>query len=93
MYLGKIVETGSYGQLYTDPKHPYTQALLSAVPTTDTNARKERIILTGDVPSPIDPPSGCRFHPRCPKRMAVCDQTEPELKDVGDGYYVACHLY
>jgi len=93
MYLGKIVETGSYRNLYTDPKHPYTQALLSAVPTTDTSARRERIILTGDVPSPINPPSGCRFHPRCPKRMAVCDQTEPELKDVGDGYYVACYLY
>jgi len=93
MYLGKIVETGSYRKLYTDPKHPYTQALLSAVPTADTNARRERIILTGDVPSPINPPSGCRFHPRCPKRMAVCDQTEPELKDVGDRYYVACHLY
>ncbi len=93
MYLGKIVETGSYRELYIHPKHPYTQALLSAVPTADTKTRKERIILTGDVPSPIDPPSGCRFHPRCPKRMEICDQMEPELKDAGDAHFVACHLY
>ncbi len=93
MYLGKIVETGAYRALYTQPKHPYTQALLSAVPTVDMKTRQERIILTGDVPSPIDPPSGCRFHPRCPKRMEICDQTEPELKDVGEADFVACHLY
>ena len=93
MYLGKIVETTSFRKLYTRPKHPYTQALLSAVPTADVKARKERIILTGDVPSPINPPAGCRFHPRCPRRMPICDQTEPELKDVGQAHYVACHLY
>ena len=93
MYLGKIVETCSYRKLYTTPKHPYTRALLSAVPTADTKTRKERIILTGDVPSPIDPPSGCRFHPRCPSRMEICDRIEPELKDLGDAHYVACHLY
>lgn len=93
MYLGKIVETTSFRALYTNPKHPYTQALLSAIPTASTKNRRERIILTGDVPSPIDPPAGCRFHPRCPKRMDGCDQTEPELKDTGDEHYVACHLY
>ena len=93
MYLGKIVESTSYRELYTNPMHPYTQALLSAVPTADMKSRKKRIILTGDVPSPIDPPSGCRFHPRCPKRMDICDQTEPELRDAGEKHYVACHLY
>ncbi len=93
MYLGKIVETTSFRELYTNPKHPYTQALLSAIPTADTKNSRERIILTGDVPSPIDPPAGCRFHPRCPKRMDGCDQTEPELKDAGNGHYVACYLY
>ena len=93
MYLGKIVESTIYGELYTNPRHPYTEALLSAVPTADMKSRKKRIILTGDVPSPIDPPSGCRFHPRCPKRMDICDQTEPELKDAGEKHYVACHLY
>ena len=93
MYLGKIVESTSYRELYTNPMHPYTQALLSAIPTSDMKSRKKRIILTGDVPSPIDPPSGCRFHPRCPKRMDICDQTEPELRDAGEKHYVACHLY
>lgn len=93
MYLGIIVESTSYRELYTNPMHPYTQALLSAVPTADMKSRKKRIILTGDVPSPIDPPSGCRFHPRCPKRMDICDQTEPELKDAGQEHFVACHLY
>jgi len=93
MYLGKIVESTTYRELYTNPKHPYTEALLSAIPTADMKNRKKRIILTGDVPSPIDPPSGCRFHPRCSKRMDICDKTEPELKDTGEKHYVACHLY
>ena len=93
MYLGKIVESTTYRELYTNPKHPYTEALLSAIPNADMKNRKKRIILTGDVPSPIDPPSGCRFHPRCSKRMDICDQTEPELKDTGEKHYVACHLY
>jgi len=93
MYLGKIVESTTYRELYTNPKHPYTEALLSAIPTADMKNRKKRIILTGDVPSPIDPPSGCRFHPRCSKRMDICDQTEPELRDAGEKHYVACHLY
>ena len=93
MYLGKIVETTSYRNLYTDPKHPYTQALLSAVPTTDPNSRKARIILTGDVPSPIAPPAGCRFHPRCSFRREGCDGQEPPLRDLGDDHQVACYLY
>ena len=93
MYLGKVVETASYHNVYTNPKHPYTQALLSAIPVADPKAKKERMILKGDVPSPINPPSGCAFHPRCPHRMDVCDQETPELKDIGDNHLVACYLY
>ena len=83
MYLGKVVENASAEDLYSSPKHPYTQALLSAIPIPDPNFKKERIILTGDVPSPIQPPSGCFFHPRCPSAKADCSQTRPELKRVG----------
>ena len=93
MYLGKIVETASYRDLYTDPKHPYTQALLTAVPDPDPRATREKSILRGDVPSPINPPSGCYFHPRCAHRMEGCDQGEPALKDIGGDHYVACYLY
>lgn len=93
MYLGKTMEMGSYKDLYTDPKHPYTQALLSAIPVPDPKVTKDRIILKGDVPSPINPPPGCTFHPRCAYRMAVCDKDEPEIKDVGDNHFVACYLY
>jgi oligopeptide/dipeptide ABC transporter ATP-binding protein len=93
MYLGKIVELGSYKDIYNDPKHPYTQALLSAIPVPDPKAKKERVILKGDVPSPINPPSGCHFHPRCAYRKDECDQSEPPLKQIGDGRYVACYLY
>ncbi len=93
MYLGKIVETASYRDLYTDPKHPYTQALLTAVPVPDPRAAKEKSIVKGDVPSPINPPSGCHFHPRCAHRMEGCDQGEPALKDIGGEHYVACYLY
>ncbi len=93
MYLGKIVETASYLDLYINPKHPYTQALLSAVPVPDPRAVKDRTILKGDVPSPINPPSGCYFHPRCAHRMEGCDQGEPALKDIGGNHYVACYLY
>ena len=92
MYLGKIVETASYRDLYISPKHPYTQALLSAVPVPDPRAVKDRTILKGDVPSPINPPSGCYFHPRCAHRMEGCDQGEPALKDIGGEHYVACIL-
>lgn len=93
MYLGKIVESAVYSDLYGSPKHPYTQALLSAVPVPDPTRKKERIILKGDVPSPIDPPPGCRFHTRCPKRMAICDKEDPEIVDFGNGHTAACHLY
>jgi len=92
MYLGKIVEMAAYRDIYANPKHPYTQALLSAVPVPDLSAKSKRIILGGDVPSPINPPSGCRFHPRCPHCMDICPQEEPELNDPADEHWVACHL-
>ena len=92
MYLGKIVEMAPFQNVYLSPKHPYTQALLSAVPVPDPRGAKKRVILTGDVPSPINPPAGCRFHPRCPKRMEICDREEPPLKDLGGKHYVACFL-
>jgi oligopeptide/dipeptide ABC transporter ATP-binding protein len=93
MYLGKIMEMGSYKAVYTDPKHPYTQALLSAIPIPDPKTSKKRIVLKGDVPSPIHPPPGCTFHPRCAHRMEVCDKTPPILKDLGGDHEVACYLY
>lgn len=93
MYLGKIMEMATYDELYSNPKHPYTQALLSAIPVADPKAKKERIILQGDVPSPINPPSGCPFHPRCNYRMDGCDQDMPLLKDIGGDHYVSCYLY
>jgi len=93
MYLGKIVELASYNSLYDNPKHPYTQALLSAIPVPDPRAGRKRIILRGDVPSPIHPPSGCRFHPRCAQKMEGCDQHQPVLGDVAVDHQVACFLY
>ena len=93
MYLGKVVESSAYNNVYADPKHPYTQALLSAIPKPDPRAKKERMILKGDVPSPINPPPGCAFHPRCPHRMDICDKNVPGLKDIGDNHTVACYLY
>jgi len=93
MYLGKIVEAASYRDLYRDAKHPYTQALLSAVPVPDPRKARGKQVLTGDVPSPINPPPGCHFHPRCPHRMEPCDRAEPILKDIGGHHYVACYLY
>jgi len=93
MYLGKVVESAAYKDVYANPKHPYTQALLSAVPVPDPKTRKERIILKGDVPSPINLPAGCAFHPRCAFRMNRCDKGEPELRDLGANHYVACYLY
>ena len=92
MYLGKIVELASDKALYENPQHPYTEALLSAVPIPDPTVKKKRIILQGDVPSPINPPSGCHFHTRCPYKEKVCEEVEPEFKDIGGGHWVACHL-
>lgn len=92
MYLGKIMELAGYRQLYAGPRHPYTKALLSAIPVPKPNQVKEKVLLTGDVPSPINPPSGCRFHTRCPEVMDVCRAEEPLLTDTGSGHYVACHL-
>jgi oligopeptide transport system ATP-binding protein len=95
MYLGKIVEMADRNDLYDNPLHPYTKALLSAVPIPDPviEKRRERIILTGDVPSPINPPSGCHFHTRCPYVMDVCKRIDPIFADQGGGHHVACHLY
>lgn len=93
MYLGLIVELASRDELYEHPQHPYTQALLSSVPIPDPkkDRMRKRIILSGDVPSPINPPSGCRFHPRCPIAMDICSQAEPEWKELAPQHYAACH--
>ena len=90
MYLGQIVETAPYRNIYTDARHPYTQALLSAVPTFDISATYEMSVLTGDVPSPIHPPPGCRFHPRCPIRMDECNRIAPAMQEVAPGHFAAC---
>jgi len=92
MYLGKIVEIGGRDQIFDNTLHPYTEALLSAVPTPDPDVKRERIILEGDVPSPIDPPAGCRFHPRCWLRIPVCSEIVPALTEVGGGHAAACHV-
>jgi oligopeptide transport system ATP-binding protein len=92
MYLGRIVESAAAKEVYESPRHPYTAALLSAIPHPDPRARQERILLTGEIPSPIHPPAGCRFHPRCPHAMDICTRVEPELHDYG-GVSVACHLH
>ncbi len=90
MYLGKIVEISSREQLFRNPLHPYTKALMSAIPIPDPAVKRERIILQGDVPSPLNPPKGCRFHPRCPVVMDICSQEEPPLVDIADGHMAAC---
>jgi oligopeptide transport system ATP-binding protein len=92
MYLGRIVELATDKALYQNPLHPYSQALLSAVPIPDPEVQKEKILLQGDVPSPMNPPAGCSFHTRCPEAKEVCSRQEPTLQDMGDGHWVACHL-
>ena len=93
MYLGRIVELATARELYTTPLHPYTEALLSAMPVPDPSFKRKRIVLQGDVPSPIHPPTGCHFHTRCPKAQTdLCRQQAPELKQSSDGHWVACHL-
>ena len=93
MYLGKAIEQAPYAALYGEPKHPYTRALLSAAPVSDPLREKKRIILKGDVPSPISPPTGCRFHTSCPEKMTICEKEEPPFRELHDGHYTACHLY
>ncbi|AGK97924.1 ABC transporter ATP-binding protein [Clostridium pasteurianum] len=95
MYLGKLVEIAESNELYKNPLHPYTQALLSAIPIPDPDAaaNNKRIMLQGEIPSPIDPPPGCRFRERCSYAKPICKELEPELKDQGNGHCVACHLY
>ncbi|MDE0582968.1 MULTISPECIES: ABC transporter ATP-binding protein [Planococcus] len=93
MYLGNLVELASNKDLYKEPLHPYTQALISAIPEPNPAKRKERIVLKGDVPSPQNPPAGCPFHTRCPMAMEICSQEKPALAEVRPGHQVACHLY
>ncbi len=93
MYLGKIVESAESTALFRKPLHPYTEALLSAVPNADPDRKKKRIILAGDPPSPMNPPEGCHFHTRCSKVLPVCSTLAPVLRDVGNGRFVACHLH
>jgi oligopeptide/dipeptide ABC transporter ATP-binding protein len=91
MYLGKLVEVAPAEELFAQPLHPYTQALISSIPVPDPRARRERNVLEGDVPSPINPPSGCYFHTRCAYVRDQCCQVEPPLRQVGEGSQVACH--
>jgi oligopeptide/dipeptide ABC transporter ATP-binding protein len=97
MYLGRIVELADRDTLYRDARHPYTRSLLSAVPVPDPDRRSRRIVLAGDVPSPARPPSGCRFHPRCPLaaergELARCSADDPPLREISPGHWVACHF-
>lgn len=92
MYLGKVVESGNTDEVVFDPRHPYTEALLLAVPSPDPTAERAKVILKGEVPTPINPPSGCRFHPRCPYAFEICPREEPLLTDIGRKHLVACHL-
>ncbi len=93
MYLGNLVETGNTEDIFSKPLHPYTQALFSAIPMPDPDIKKDRILLQGDIPSPANPPAGCKFHTRCSKCMEKCKNTVPTPKDMGNGHVVCCHLY
>ena len=93
MYLGGLVETGETDDIFSNPLHPYTKALFSAIPMPDPDIKKERILLEGDIPSPANPPSGCKFHTRCKDCMEICKKEAPKPKDVGNGHFVKCHLY
>ncbi len=93
MYLGKIMEMGSIEKIVYEPLHPYTEALISAVPIPDPTAERIKVVIKGEIPSPVNPPSGCRFHTRCPVAIDVCPKEEPPLIDVGKEHYVACHLH
>lgn len=92
MYLGSMMEMASRDEMFSRPLHPYTQALLSAIPVPVPRLKRERIVLKGDIPSPAQPPSGCKFHTRCPYALAQCKEVVPEFRNVGDDHYVACHL-
>src|SRR5262249_1350871 len=93
MYAGQLVETGECDAVYTEPLHPYTQALLSAALPVHPSARRQRIVLTGEVPNPMNPPPGCRFHPRRPRALPPCPTDEPIFKEIKPGRFTACHLY
>ena len=93
MYLGGLVETGSTEDIFDNPLHPYTQALISTIPIPDPDAKLDRTILEGEIPSPANPPSGCKFHTRCNRCMEICKQEAPQARDMGDGHVVKCHLY
>lgn len=93
MYLGHIVEIADKEDLYENPLHPYTQALISAIPIPDPKVKRERIVLTGDIPSPSNPPAGCPFHTRCPMAMDICRTTTPVMKEITKGHFTACHLF
>jgi len=93
MYLGRIVEVGLKEEVFKSPKHPYTIALMSAIPVPDPKHKRERLIPRGEIPSPINPPSGCRFHPRCPKAFERCPKEDPGMTRISDTHYVACHLF
>jgi peptide/nickel transport system ATP-binding protein len=92
MYLGSMVEMSSTEELFRNPLHPYTKALMSAIPIPDPTYKRDRIVLQGDIPSPANPPSGCKFHTRCPIASDICKQQAPEYRDVGNDHLVACHF-
>ena len=93
MYLGKIMEIAPRQEFYTNPLHPYTEALMSAAPTPHPDRKKERILLTGEVPSPVNIPSGCRFHTRCPEIMDICSHEDPPRVEIEHRHFVACHIF